>query len=272
MKRMVFPLITQRDALLPIYLKSVGWWENQEPIHRENGYPDYHWLMGISGTGKLIMGNKEYLIEPGYGFFLLPGDPHSYYAVKEPWEVRWLTFHGRDLGATLPVLGISASGVYEIKEPESLTEIMQKILVTAQAENEQTALQTSLFVYEFLITLVKKGNLQKSGSNLDYGRIQPVIEHIGLHYCEDLSLQGLAEIINVTPQYLCLLFRNIVNERPYEYLIKFRLNKAKELLLRNRGMKVKEICLAVGFRDFSHFCAVFKAHEGITPGEFRRIV
>ena len=69
----IFPILTKEESALPFYVKSIGTSDNQEPINRSLGYLDYHWLHCIKGSGKLIVQNKEYIINENMGFFLYPG-------------------------------------------------------------------------------------------------------------------------------------------------------------------------------------------------------
>ena len=58
--------------------------------------------------------------------------------------------------------------------------------------------------------------------------------------------------------------------RPFEYLAKRRIQKAKLMLVQDK-YTVNEIAQIVGYNDCSYFCSVFKKHEGISPAEFRAL-
>jgi two-component system response regulator YesN len=55
----------------------------------------------------------------------------------------------------------------------------------------------------------------------------------------------------------------------HEFLINYRINAAKEMLLNNH-MSVEEICTAVGFKDMPHFSKSFKKHTDKSPCEYRK--
>lgn len=52
--------------------------------------------------------------------------------------------------------------------------------------------------------------------------------------------------------------------------MKYRIQKSKELLIREKNMQIKEIALRCGFRDISYFAKVFKKQEFMTPSDFRK--
>ncbi|WKL01680.1 helix-turn-helix domain-containing protein [Paenibacillus amylolyticus] len=57
---------------------------------------------------------------------------------------------------------------------------------------------------------------------------------------------------------------------PLEYLMRYRLLKAKEMLIENNATTAHEIAKAVGFNSASYFGSVFKKYEGISPIELRK--
>ncbi|MGO4270323.1 helix-turn-helix domain-containing protein [Paenibacillus sp. TAF58] len=59
--------------------------------------------------------------------------------------------------------------------------------------------------------------------------------------------------------------------RPFEYINRFRIQKAKEFLQQFPDMKVKCIDEMVGFESPSYFIKRFKKSEGITPNNFRKM-
>ena len=88
---------------------------------------------------------------------------------------------------------------------------------------------------------------------------------------EDLTADALSREVFVTPQYLSRLFSRYLGCSVYEYLTKFRLSKAKELLVSHRGRKIQDITQDVGYTDASHFVLMFRKMTGMTPSEFRKI-
>ena len=65
---------------------------------------------------------------------------------------------------------------------------------------------------------------------------------------------------------LTRLFNTEMGISPLEYVIRERLRKAKEILLRTKS--IKEACFSAGFNDVNYFTRLFKKREGVTPGAF----
>ena len=90
------------------------------------------------------------------------------------------------------------------------------------------------------------------------------------YYRRDLTLVELSDLIDLSPQYLCRLFKECLNMRPFEDLARKRIQQAKLLLLEDQK-NINEIAAMVGYNDCSYFCAVFKRHEMLSPAEFRSL-
>lgn len=86
-------------------------------------------------------------------------------------------------------------------------------------------------------------------------------------FAEKVGLDELSRRACLSKYHLLRVFKREMGLTPHEYQQQFRLNRAKELLL--SGMSQAEAAAATGFADQSHFCKKFKAHAGVTPGEYR---
>lgn len=79
----------------------------------------------------------------------------------------------------------------------------------------------------------------------------------------------LSEIMGVTPQHFCRVFKKAMNVRPNEFLTQIRLDEAKRLLT-ERDASVSEAAAKSGFRDSVYFSTVFRKHEGISPAGYKK--
>ena len=104
----------------------------------------------------------------------------------------------------------------------------------------------------------------------DGPRADPVdacIEHILLHYREKISLDDLADLTGMSKFHLCKKFKDRTNSSIVNYMLQVRIDKAKELLVRNRN-KVFVVANLVGFNDVSYFNRTFKKLTGLSPTEY----
>ncbi|MBO5373130.1 MAG: response regulator [Lachnospiraceae bacterium] len=98
--------------------------------------------------------------------------------------------------------------------------------------------------------------------------INRTVEYIRIHYMEGISLEETAEALNITPEYLSMLFKREMGMNFSVFLKKFRISHAKRLL-KGTDMKIYEVAEACGYNNSNYFTKVFKEETGISPADYR---
>jgi two-component system response regulator YesN len=107
-------------------------------------------------------------------------------------------------------------------------------------------------------------------SKTNHHLIHEVKNYIGETYANpDLSLNHLSEEFNLSSRYLSRLFKDEFGEKFVDYLVRVRIEHAKELL-QETPESVQGIALKVGYLHSFSFIRVFKKMVGVTPGDFRK--
>ena len=274
MKNTAFPILTDNEQALPYYVVSIGIDHVQEHIIRGKGYPYYQWIQCKSGSGRLVIGNDEYFVEKDQGMFLKPDQAHEYYSDSDDdWVVDWIGMVGPGVEPFLQdIAGLIDSGVYFISQPQLIRAVMDQILAAAQSSSPVKGLDISALTYTLLTNLhklISSGNANSIANR--YHRLTPILDYVESHYAEAITLKQLADLMSVTPQHLCTLFRKIMNTRIFEYINLVRIQKSKEMLLSQPDLAIRDIAHNNGFEDVSYFCYIFKRIEKITPGDFRKL-
>ena len=99
-------------------------------------------------------------------------------------------------------------------------------------------------------------------------RLRRVLDYIAENLAGDLGLDELADVAGMSPHYFSELFRKSVGRPPHQYVLRQRIERAKESL-RNPKRSVLEAGLAAGFENPSHFARTFRRFVGATPKQFR---
>ena len=95
------------------------------------------------------------------------------------------------------------------------------------------------------------------------------IRYIEKNYTDEaISLNSVAQAINISANYLSALFSQKMGVSFVEYLTQKRMNRAKQLLQRT-NLRSSEIAYEVGYRDPRYFSFVFRKTQGCTPRAFR---
>lgn len=95
------------------------------------------------------------------------------------------------------------------------------------------------------------------------------IEFIKRNYREKISLDDVANHVNMNKHYFCKLFKNETGLSPVEYIINHKMERAKEFLMDSR-MNVSEVSRYLGYEDISYFNRLFKKHSGMSPGSLQK--
>jgi len=95
-----------------------------------------------------------------------------------------------------------------------------------------------------------------------------VREYLEEDSTENVSLDELSRVANLSPYYLCRVFKEEVGMPPHAYQMNVRLDRAKNLLL--RGWPISKVAQESGFYDQSHFTRYFKRLVGVTPGSYAK--
>ena len=254
----------------PFQFDSIGNNWDQEPTLRPDGFPLYHYLQTQEGCGILTIDGRDYTIEENQGVLLAPGVSHAYRSASGKWITLFATFSGSMSPYFSTLFGSSHLLFFEAEKAA----ILRKLIDQAVLHHQETPVNPQLLSLEcYQVLLQITGGLQTNPSRQPAWEkyIRPVLAIIHTRYMEDLTAEALSQEVFITPQYLSRLFSRYLGCSVYEYLTKFRLSKAKELLVSNRGRRIQDIAQDVGYTDASHFVVMFRKITGMAPSEFRRI-
>lgn len=98
------------------------------------------------------------------------------------------------------------------------------------------------------------------------------VDYIEANYDKPITLKDIANVTYVTPNYLCNIFKKETNENFTEWLNKYRIEKAKQLLKASPQLKTYEIADMVGFNDYKYFSYVFKKYTGCNSRTYRNSI
>jgi len=95
-----------------------------------------------------------------------------------------------------------------------------------------------------------------------------VIDFMEENLGEDITLDMLAKRAYTSKSTLLRAFKRMTGCTPIEYLIKLRIEKAAEMMEKNKDIRIIDASLATGFWNSSYFTRKFKAVIGMTPMEY----
>lgn len=109
---------------------------------------------------------------------------------------------------------------------------------------------------------------QKFTGGLSGKKLRQVMDFIAGSFESDLSLADLAEVAGMSPFHFAREFKRTTGTTPHQYLIKFRVDRAKAMLTESE-MPLVEVSSRTGFSHQSHFTRLFRKLTGTTPQSYR---
>lgn len=117
-----------------------------------------------------------------------------------------------------------------------------------------------------LETVINK--VRQREDSRDQDLLNQMLNYIYENYWDDIMLNDLAEHLNISPKYCGILFKQLSDNNFKDFLNRYRIEKAKEILRDDPSIKIVDLSAMVGFNSSNSFIRVFSKYEGITPGAY----
>lgn len=233
------------------------------------GYKDHHKIHYIhEGRGTFSMLGQTWELGPRQAFLIYPDMLAHYEAdLENPWRYSWVAFDGLNSVAYLDRIGFrQRSPVITCNNPQAIERDMTELLRCSESDmNRDLRLIGQLYI--FLSTLIAdREPAQRPGEVNDY--IDKAIRYIEKNYTQDLRVEQVAEYVCLERKYFSKLFKQQTGLSPKEFLINYRMRKARALM-ENADIPIGQVSASVGYKDPLLFSRVFKARNGCSPKSFR---
>lgn len=100
-------------------------------------------------------------------------------------------------------------------------------------------------------------------------RIARVVREMDGNFSQSMSLQSLAEQVQMSVSHLQAEFRKHMGISPHRYIIEQRMRAARHRLVSSQD-PIKQVAADVGYANTEHFCRAFKQYTGYTAAAFRQ--
>jgi len=164
--------------------------------------------------------------------------------------------------------------IYQRKDP-LLQSLGLSLLEHANAEAPGGRLYTESLIQTLTLHLLTnyttvKSRISEAIGGLSGYRLRRVKDYIETHLEDDLSLTEIAAVAELSPFHFSRAFRRSTGKTPQQYLMQRRMERAKELLS-FPDLPIVEVSLRAGFKNQSHFSALFRKYTNLTPKLWREL-
>lgn len=265
----IFQYLSQRQ-IASLFVQDVGF-QSCAPNHGWGpNFRDYYLLHYIiSGEGFYIFNNKKYHLHAGEAFLMYPRKTACYYAdMNNPWEYYWVGFNGNDAKTLLNLTEFSPELPVQLGISNDILELFLQIY-NAKGGNAYHSARMAGYLYlmlSYFIESAQKNTTPAETAMQD--NLKTAQEYIIQNYQYSISVEELADITGVSRSWLYRCFKQLTGFSPNEYLMNYRIERAK-ILLQNSTQTIKQIAFSVGFKDELYFSKIFKRLTGKSPSEYK---
>lgn len=245
--------------------------------HTHNYYEFYYLY---SGNCAFSVNGTLYPLSAGDAFLVAPNDYHfTCYEGTVPCERTTVYFYKDMLSSLLtshPELAdaLSKSGKIVLMKDKKAS--VEALLQQMCDENNQADTYSmpilSLQLYQLLLQIKRSGMFyyEKATKPVSVSEdIESVMEYINLNYHLPITLDEIANKVNLSPTYLSKKFRRVTGVTFKEYLNYIRIRKASQALLTTDD-SITQIAADCGFNGSNYFKDIFRKTTGYSPREFRK--
>lgn len=217
----------------------------------------YHLHFVIEGEGEFKNSHNKFHVHKGQGFLFVPGECVYYKAdAKNPWCYIWLGFTGEKANELLGQCNINpGSPIFDFNDSFDISTYYEK---AGEMKNGTNCYVLSILYRFFAMQNKCFDRTEKSKTDL-------AIEYIIKNYSQKMSVNSIAQYLNIDRRYFCKLFKKNTGMSPQQYIIQIRMVYALELLKNHKGLSVNEVANSVGYSDPLAFSKMFKKVYNLTP-------
>lgn len=200
----------------------------------------------LSGCGMLYDKYGKHKIKAGELFVIRPGEITTYVADSDdPWHYVWIGFSGKRAEIFL-----NEQSVYPCDRA-----VFQRLCDFIDLEEKSCDIYTSL-IYEIIYELffgVKQGQ----------NKLSNIRRYIKYNYMKNITAKSICELFGYERTYLYRVFKALYGVGVKEYIIKVRMEHARDFLL--AGNSVCKTATMTGYNDEFNFSKAYKKYYGYSP-------
>lgn len=256
----------------------------KDNAYHDHDYTEFAYI--LSGKGCYIVNGITYHVEAGDFIICNPGVKHQCVVtnVKEP-TVEFICgcsdFHFKNMPPNSIVL---KDGGYILHTNAEVRQEINRQCYEMLAENDANKpgkyFMLKARLMQILLLVVREmydnPDTETKGCNFEpYNKsyaVKKIINYLNENYEHKISLEQIAHNMYLSPVYISKIFKEETGESPINYLIKIRLEKARDILIHSDSRSIKNIANSVGYDDVYHFSKLFKKYYGVAPLYYKRSV
>lgn len=257
-------------------LYSIGYELQQEHSYQWNGLKRnenniFIFQYTLKGQGAIRIKDRIFTLNAGDAFFVQVPSDHKYYLPQgsNEWEFIYFTVFGDEASRLFHNITTNHGHTFKLPLHSEPIKHIYKTLETIETTGITNSYIGSTAAYTFIMKCIEYFEYSIKRPN-DYPiSIAKATQYIEKNFKQDITLEDIVEISNLSKYHFTRQFKKYVNETPINYLTNIRINNALPYLSQN-NVSIDWIAQEVGFRSTNYFSKVFKKKIGISPSQYRK--
>ncbi|UTW45333.1 helix-turn-helix domain-containing protein [bacterium SCSIO 12696] len=157
---------------------------------------------------------------------------------------------------------------------EDIANAAVMLLDALQLEGSSSDVMFESLARVFLVKLVNKYGDDRS-DDITYSdkftakHYKRVLDFVANHFGDSIQIDDLARDIGMSSSHFSRLFKQVIGDTPYQFLMRYRVERAAEMIA-NTKKPLFDIALSCGFSDQAHLTRTFKQLNNTTPKAWRK--
>lgn len=252
-------------------------------VEEKQNHPSYRWdgrsrfedgsqvVITLAGEGGIKISGTEHVLLPGKAFLHNHNDPGVCYyypsSAREEWRFLWFAFYGANTAEMVKEINERQGYLFDLTPNGELVKLLMMYKNYSGIVQQISPLEGAQLVFKVLELLCSPA----SGNDNPCSHAFIVNETENMIIADpsaELKVAALAKHFQISREHLSRVFREETGMPLHEYIIRFRLRLAIDLL-RHSQLSIKEIAIRCGWHDYSNFYRIFSKRFDRTPQEFR---
>ena len=226
----------------------------------------YIFIIVKDGKGTVASSEKRTTITKGSGIVIKPNENIKLRADSiEPFTLIQIYISGKSIAGVVSTIEKKENSLLLNFDNNNKIPDTAYDLIIECSKTYKNDFGIILCVYDFINSIEEHYMDKKIPTKNVY--MTRAVDYIKHNYNKNISVENIANLLGIERSYLSRLFKTYKNKSTQNYIIDYRMNKAKRMF-EEEDMNVSQVCAAVGYTNIYCFSRIFKSRVGMPPKEY----